>query len=471
MARMASKVRRALVAALGLWAGSAAVAQESSPDVGGGTAGLPSYGSPQAKAYPVIPETAPGGKVPGGPTAAPGTAAPGAAPTAPGAPAAGAAPGTPAAPAAPATSPEAEALNAAATFSAAEGGAMGGAGGAFNMLGDQAPIFGRPTPPPPPHTPGRPRGVTGILATKGGTAVPWIRGFKISDNQSPLPQDRVFANFNYFNNVNYAIDRKFGSPVNGIQIYRYLAGFEKTFLDGLASVGLTESINNLSAVSANPGLGGTHTAMGDLTVFSKLVLFQSWEDNRPTNALGGFGYPAQVGGRNGGLISAGMAVTMPTGPGGFAGAGFSKSFRDVGLQPFLGYLQGNFYLQGFEAIDVPTDPNDVTMLFNDVGMGYYLYRNPNMDSFITAFAPTFEVHANVPLNHHGINNVNDPVGTSTVVDLTCGANIQFGQRTVLLLGAVTPVTGPRPYSIEALAMLNFFFGGRQSRRALPMAGN
>jgi hypothetical protein len=342
------------------------------------------------------------------------------------------------------------------------------------MLGDQAPIFGRPTPPSPPHQPGRPTGVTGILATKGGTAVPWIRSFKISDNQSPLPQDRVFANFNYFNNVNYAIDRKFNAPVNGIQIYRYLGGFEKTFLNGLASVGLLESINNLSAVSANSSLGGTHTAMGDLSLFTKLVLYQSWEDNQATNALGGFGYPAQLsGGRNGGLISAGMAVSTPTGPGGFAGAGFSKSYRDVGLQPFLGYFysRGNFYMQGFEAIDVPTDPNDVTMLFNDIGFGYYLYRNPNMDSFITAFAPTFEVHANVPLNHHDIGNVNDPVGTATTVDLTYGANVQFGQRTVLLLGAVTPVTGPRPYAVEALALLNFYFGGRARPRALPMAGN
>src|SRR5438874_667672 len=78
----------------------------------------------------------------------------------------------------------------------------------------------------------------------------WIRGFKIADNQSPIPQDRVFFNFNYYNNVNYAIDRKFGAPVNGIQIYRYLAGFEKTFLGGLASIGLTESLNNLSAVSS-----------------------------------------------------------------------------------------------------------------------------------------------------------------------------------------------------------------------------
>jgi hypothetical protein len=369
-----------------------------------------------------------------------------------------------------------EAAAAAEAFSPGEGGALGRAGGTFNMLGDQAPVFGRPTPPPPPHHPGRPTGVTGLLATKGGTAVPWIRSFKIADNQSPLPQDRVFFNFNYWNNVNYAIARKFNAPVSGIQVYRYLGGVEKTFLDGLASVGITESINNLTAVSSTAGLGGTHTAMGDVSFFTKLVLYQVWDDNRGINALGGFGYPAQLGGagRNGFLISGGLAVTTPTGPGGLAGASFSKSFRDVGLQPYLAYFysRGNFYLQGFESIDVPTDPRDVTIIFNDIGMGYYLYRNPNLDTFFTAFAPTFEVHANVPVNHTDIGNPSDPVAIRAVVDLTLGANFQFGQRTVLLLGAVTPVTGPRPYSVEALALLNFYFGGRRTRpaSAFPMAG-
>jgi hypothetical protein len=371
-----------------------------------------------------------------------------------------------------APSPAAEAAAAAAAFPPAAGGGLGGAGSAFNMLGDQAPVFGRPTPPPPPHPPHPPGRITGILAAKAETTVPWIRGFKIADNQSPLPQDRVYFNFNYYNNVNYAIQRKFNAPVSGIQIYRYLGGVEKTFLDGLASVGLTDSINNLSAVSSHPGLGGTSTAMGDLTVFTKLVLFQAWEDNQAMNALGGFGYPAQVGFRNGYLISGGLALTMPTGPGGFAGAAFSKSFRTLGIQPFLGYFysRGNFYLQGFEAIDVPTDPNDMTLIFNDIGMGYYVYRNPNLDTFITAFAPTFEVHANVPLNHTDVNNVRDPIANKTVVDLTLGGNVQFGQRTVLLLGAVTPVTGPRPYAVEAVALLNFYFGGRRIRPAFPMAG-
>jgi hypothetical protein len=211
--------------------------------------------------------------------------------------------------------------------------------------------------------------------------------------------------------------------------------------------------------------------MGDLSVYAKFILYQNWDTNAGGPRFSGVGFPAQTGGRNGGLISGGLALTIPTGPGGFAGSKFSKSFRNTGIQPFLGYYysRGRFYLQGFEAIDVPTDPNDVTAIFNDIGMGYYLYRNPAMDTFITAFAPLFEVHVNVPLNHRDYYNIRDVAGSVDVVDLTYGANIQFGRRTLLMLGASSPVSGPRPFAIEAIALLNIYFGGR-STPTPPIAG-
>ena len=36
------------------------------------------------------------------------------------------------------------------------------------------------------------------------------------------------------------------------------------------------------------------------------------------------------------------------------------------LQPYIGYIwtKGKFFVQGFEEIEVPTDPHDVTMLYN-----------------------------------------------------------------------------------------------------------
>ncbi len=59
--------------------------------------------------------------------------------------------------------------------------------------------------------------------------VPWARGFKIADNQSPTPQDRLFYSFHYFDDMNGDINRRIGSPITEMQVYRQLLGIEKTF--------------------------------------------------------------------------------------------------------------------------------------------------------------------------------------------------------------------------------------------------
>lgn len=73
----------------------------------------------------------------------------------------------------------------------------------FQMIGDQAPavlhqaaVPGLPQPFPPgtPPPPPSPRLASAI--------VPSVRGFKIAENQSPQPQDRVFFTFNYFSDLN-----------------------------------------------------------------------------------------------------------------------------------------------------------------------------------------------------------------------------------------------------------------------------
>ena len=99
------------------------------------------------------------------------------------------------------------------------------------------------------------------------------------------------------------------------------------------------------------------------------------------------------------------------------------------------------------------------MLYQDLGLGYYIYRNkdPNSRGLIKAVAPTFEVHVNTPTNHRDVFNPRDIAGTAVVVDLTSGLNIFMGKRTLLSLGVVDPVTGPRPFSLEALAQLNVFY--------------
>ena len=132
-----------------------------------------------------------------------------------------------------------------------------------------------------------------------------------------------------------------------------------------------------------PGLGGSSTAVGDLSVILK---YAPWRDRE-----------------SGSLVSVGLAVTAPTGPNSFAGSPEAAPLLSTTLQPYVGYL-GNFsdfYLHGFSSIDVPTDLRDVTILYNDVGIGYHLYRARDEGRWITAVTPTFEVHVNTPLDHRG----------------------------------------------------------------------
>jgi hypothetical protein len=307
-------------------------------------------------------------------------------------------------------------------------------------------------PPFPPHhlpKPPSPRAVSSLA--------PSTRGFKIADNQSPMPQDRVYFTFNYFNNLNAALNRKFESPVDQLRAYRYIFGLEKTFDEGRGSIGIQLPLDNLWGRSTVTGHfvkpGGSSTALDNLTVFAKYIL--------------------KINPQTGSLISAGLAVTPRDGPDTFAGAHYLVGVNDTTVQPFIGYLwrRDRFYLHGFVALDVPTSMRDVTMVYNDVGIGYFVYRNFREGAWLKALVPTFEVHVNDPLTHGDFNNQLDPTGTPDVVNLTYGINAMIGRDAVFTFGFVTPVTGPRPFDYEVLALFNWRFGRSRGPRApLPMAG-
>jgi hypothetical protein len=113
------------------------------------------------------------------------------------------------------------------------------------------------------------------------------------------------------------------------------------------------------------------------------------------------------------------------------------------------------YLHDFSAIVVPNDSRDVTFLTNDYGVGYYLHQARDCSRWLSSVTPTFEVPVNTPLNHRGSDAA--PLGLADSADLTGGATIGFGQRASLALGAVTPITGVRPFQIEAQVYFNFRF--------------
>jgi hypothetical protein len=250
-----------------------------------------------------------------------------------------------------------------------------------------------------------------------------LRGsFKISENESPRPTDRVFFTYNYFNNL-------FPDSNSGTNVHRESFGFEKTFLDGNASFGMRlpfiqfQDRNDVNAEA------------GDLSFIFKYAFI-----NTPTTA-----------------VSTGLVISMPTGtlPFGFDVATNGEIHSAV-FQPYAGITHNftpDFFVQGFTSFAIPTDSRDVTIWHNSVGAGYWIYRAPPTDT-VSGVIPMLEVHVNTPLNQL---DAGVPEPLDTTVNLTGGVRIQFLGKTSLGIGVSVPVVGPKAYDVEALAQLNLRF--------------
>ena len=308
------------------------------------------------------------------------------------------------------------------------------------MMGDGAPLANlqvvNPPIPPVPTVPGAPPARNSI---QGAAVLPSIRQFKIAEMESPLPLDRVYYTFHYYNDINGSINRRLDSNLSGINIYREIIGLEKTFLDQRASVGLRLPINTLTSKSSTPALGGASTAVGDLALILKYAIYAN--------------------SAKGEVLSTGVLATAPTGPARFAGSrGLVRGFHDATLQPYVGFIKtyGNLYVQGFSSLDVPMHANDVTVFYNDLGLGYFLYRNRDGGGMITGVAPLVEAHLTTPLNHRGFH-LGDLAGTPDVLNFTYGINFELWSRSNLRVGAASPVTGPNPFALEAFIQYGLRF--------------
>jgi hypothetical protein len=316
------------------------------------------------------------------------------------------------------------------SFPEARGAAV--QGNTVAMLGNQIGTSGFSTALPPTSS-------TSSSHNFAASVVPAVRGFRISENESPQPIDRVILNFNFFDDVNDSVNRRLGGTLHDLQVYRETLGVEKTCLDGNASIGLRLPLDTLRADSEDPALKGTNTDIGDLTVILKYAFWRNCE--------------------TGSVLSGGLAATFPTGPRSFADSGLT-TFHNTVLQPYVGYLcnRGDFFVHGFIGFDVPTDSNDVTDFFYSVGAGYHLGGNHNGGGFISDIIPTLEAHLNDPLNHRGAFRLDDPAASTDSLSLTGGVTLIFGRGCTLALGMNTPVTGPKPYNWEFLCQLNLRFG-------------
>ncbi|MGL6094358.1 MAG: hypothetical protein ACRC7O_00975 [Fimbriiglobus sp.] len=253
------------------------------------------------------------------------------------------------------------------------------------------------------------------------------QGIKIADNESPMPQDRVFASYNYYYAVNNSL---LPTGFQRSNVQRQVIGFEKTFLDGDISLGMRlPFVQNFGS----PAVSGND--LGDLSIVLKGLLIGDTQ--------------------TGDVLSAGLVVTAPTG-------NVAKVLVDgvnVGphstlLQPWVGFIknQSDWFAQGFTSVVVPTESADTTLMFNSFGIGYWAYRNP-AGRALTGITPVVEVHISTPFNNR------DPDGLiyfQDQVNITGGSYFSF-RRLQLGLAVGTSTIAPRPFQLEAIANLNYRF--------------
>jgi hypothetical protein len=114
------------------------------------------------------------------------------------------------------------------------------------------------------------------------------------------------------------------------------------------------------------------------------------------------------------------------------------------------------YAQGFTALIIPTDTRDVLLTTTSMAFGYQLYRASDPgERLITYVTPTVEAHANIPLNHRGLEST--PVGFPDLVVITNGIHFGIGRRSNLMLGVAVPITGPKLFDLEGIAQFNWRF--------------
>lgn len=274
-----------------------------------------------------------------------------------------------------------------------------------NMLGDFIGGFAF-GPAPAPNT--QPRAVARAMGR-----------FKVADNNSPIPRTRLLYSYNYF-------DQPFRTDGN---LHRNFLGGEGAFLDGLVSAQIKFAVDRYDGFSG----AADKSDVSNIETTLKALAY------RTTSTA----------------ISGGVAIGWPT-------ANLPGTLTDDNylFAPFVGYLfapeGSNWFIQGFEQLDVPTESMDLLLLHTDVGIGFLLRERP--DAFISMIAPTAELHLYTP-----IGSASGPyrdLAYQDTLNMTLGATTRLGRAVTLALGSSFPISSQRDYDYEFQLHLNWFFGVR-----------
>jgi hypothetical protein len=320
---------------------------------------------------------------------------------------------------------------------------------------------------------GGPIGATSIGSSTSGNRIDFpglpsggVVGIqKLVENSSPIPRDRILFNYSFYNNVRF-------TP-SGLDVNRYVVGFEKTFLDQRASIEfrapfastLNSNIYPIGIPNTPPN--DTNTEFGNLTLYIKGLLFAG--DSYVVGAGLGLGLPT----------ANDINLLAPN------GARFIQIQNEsVQLMPYVGAVYApsdRFYSQALLQVSTVSSGNpvllnvpriglqqfgtlnDPTWLFASLNFGYWTHRG-DPSQRVSGISPIFEIHYNTTVNNTdslalGPLQVGQRFSQLDMLNLVAGVNFEFFGRTYLSAAYIAPATnGPdRFFDGELRVLFNRYF--------------
>ena len=196
-------------------------------------------------------------------------------------------------------------------------------------------------------------------------------------------------------------------------------------------------------------------------------------------------------------LSAGFALTAPTGDDTWVYVHVATPWppttvdvplyvfqhQSVHLMPFLGLLwrpNNRWFSSSYLQVDVDTNGDriaspppfvaadaltvglvsvgryrDQAVLYLDTSLGYWIYRNPNPEAWVTGLAPVLEVHVNQSLEKSVL--LQHSVEDFSIIDLTVGLHTTIGRRATATVAYCTPVTEDRQFDSQFRFLWNWRF--------------
>jgi len=299
--------------------------------------------------------------------------------------------------------------------------------------------------------------LTVIPSPSGGGVVGRV---KTSEDNSPLPRDRVFMTYDYFDNV---------TALN-TDVRRYTPGFEKTFFDRNASIEFrfpfASTLN--STFDVDGATNASNTQFGNMDITLKGLLYGS-------DSL---------------YVASGLSITVPTAEDVRVTIGGTDLIRiknqAVILTPYIAALaipSDRVFAQTWLQVGFDTNGNDLsanflgtglqsagrlneqTLLQVDTQVGFWLYRSSDSSAWVRSIAPFVELHYNATLGSPdnmrvGGFFIGDPRGGYSELNLTSGFISRIRDNFTMSFGVVAPLRNSdnRSFDYQIGLRANYFFG-------------